>query len=144
MWQLAAFTPIRIETIVDAPMERVWTYWTKPEHITKWNFASVDWYCPKAINDLSVGGRFIYTMAAKDGSMTFDFSGTYTEVDYGKCIINQLDDGRMMSVHFEMIGPDQTRLVEVFDAEDENSLDQQRSGWQAILDNFKSVVTLQN
>jgi uncharacterized protein YndB with AHSA1/START domain len=141
---LAPFIPIRVEAVVDAPLERVWEYWTKPEHVTEWNFASSDWCCPKAMNDLRVGGRFVYTMSAKDGSMAFDFSGTYTQVDYGERIINQLDDGRMMSVTFELISPNQTRVVEIFEAEDENSLDLQRSGWQAILDNFKSVVALQN
>jgi uncharacterized protein YndB with AHSA1/START domain len=141
---LAPFTPIKVETVVDAPLEHVWTYWTKPEHVTEWNFASSDWYCPKAVNDLRIGGHFAYTMSAKDHSFAFDFSGTYTEVEYGERIINQLDDGRMMSVFFEVIAPNQTKVVEIFEAEDVNSLDLQRTGWQAILDNFKAVATLQN
>ena len=138
--KLAAFASITVEDVVDAPLARVWAYWTSTEHVTKWNYASEDWHCPKAINNLSVGGRFVYTMAAIDCSMSFDFSGTYTEVVFGERIINQLDDGRMMSVFFEALGPDQTRVVETFDAEDENSLDLQRGGRQAILDNFKRVV----
>jgi len=138
--KLAAFASITVEAVVDAPLARVWAYWTSPEHVTKWNFASEDWHCPRAINNLNIGGRFVYTMAAMDGSMSFDFSGTYTEVVSGERIINQLDDGRMMSVFFEALGPDQTRVVETFEAEHENSLDLQRGGWQAILDNFKRVV----
>jgi uncharacterized protein YndB with AHSA1/START domain len=138
--KLAAFASITVEVVVEAPLARVWAYWTSPEHVTKWNFASEDWHCPSAFNNLCVGGRFVYTMAAMDGSMSFDFSGTYTEVVIGERIINQLDDGRMMSVFFEEFGPDQTRVVEIFDAEEENSLDLQREGWQAILDNFKHAV----
>jgi len=138
--KLAAFVSITVETVVDTPLARAWAYWTLPEHVTKWNFASEDWYCPRAFNNLSVGGRFVYTMAALDGSMSFDFSGTYTEVVSGERIINQLDDGRMMNVFFEALGSDQTRVVETFEAEYENSLDLQRGGWQAILDNFKHAV----
>ena len=138
--KLNAFASITVEAVVDVPLARTWAYWTSPKHVTKWNFASEDWHCPKAINNLSVGGRFVYTMAAMDGTMSFDFSGTYTEVVTDERIINQLDDGRMMSVFFEALGPDQTRVVETFEAEDENSLDLQRGGWQAILDNYKRVV----
>ncbi|MHB8131192.1 MAG: SRPBCC domain-containing protein [Mobilitalea sp.] len=138
--KLAAFSSITVEAIVDAPLARVWEYWTLPEHVMKWNYASEDWHCPRAINNLSVGGRFVYTMAAMDGSISFDFTGTYTVLVVGERIINQLDDGRMMNVSFEALGPDQTLVVETFEAEDENSLDLQRGGWQAILDNFKHAV----
>ena len=134
---LAPFESITIETVVDAPLEGVWTYWTAPEHMVKWNFASEDWHCPKASNDLRAGGRFVSTMAALDGSMAFDFAGTYTEVVPMERIVNQLDDGRMMWVSFEALGSNQTRVVETFEAEDENTLELQRDGWQAILDNFK-------
>ncbi|MDF2512247.1 MAG: uncharacterized protein K0S04_2113 [Herbinix sp.] len=136
----AAFASITTEAIVDAPLARVWDYWTIPEHVIKWNHASEDWYCPKAMNDLSVGGHFAYTMAAKDGSMCFDFSGTYTEIVNYERIINQLDDGRMMSVSFRAVDDNKTHMVETFEAEDENTLELQQGGWQAILDNFKSVV----
>ncbi len=138
--KLVPFASITVETVVDTPIEKAWTYWTSPEHIVKWSFASEDWHCPRATNDLSVGGRFASTMAARDGSMSFDFSGTYTEVIPGERIISQLDDGRMTWVFFEAIGPDQTRVVETFQAEDLNTLDLQRGGWQAILDNFKTAV----
>ncbi len=136
----ATFVSIQIEAVIEAPLDRAWSYWTSPEHVMKWNFASEDWHCTRAKNDLFVGGRFVYTMAAKDASMSFDFSGTYTEVIIGKRIVNQLDDGRMMNVFFEALGPDQTRIIEVFEAEDENTLELQQSGWQAILNNFKCAV----
>ena len=138
--KLAAFASITIEAIVDAPLARVWDYWTIPEHVMKWNHASEDWYCPRADNNLSVGGRFAYTMAARDGSMSFDFSGTYTEIANYERITNQLDDGRMMSVIFKSLGDNQTHVVETFEAEDMNTLDLQKGGWQAILNNFKAAV----
>lgn len=137
---LAPFESITIETTVESPIERVWDYWTEPEHILKWAFASDDWYCPKSINDLRVGGHYATTMASKDGQMAFDFSGTYTEVKPLIRIVNQLDDGRMVWVDFESLGPNQTRVIETFEAENLNSLELQRNGWQAILNNFKLAV----
>lgn len=136
----AAFLPITITAEVNAPLERVWEFWNKPEHVVKWNAASDDWHCPQAFNDLRVGGRFVYTMAARDGSAAFDFSGTYTDVVPGERIVSQLDDGRMTHTSFEAIGPSTTRVTETFEAEGENDPDFQRAGWQAILDNFKRVV----
>lgn len=137
---LSPFHKITIEAIVEAPIEAVWAYWTNPEKMMKWNFASEDWHCPKASIDLRVGGDFVATMAAKDGSMAFDFGGTYTEISHHKRLVNQLGDGRMMWSDFEVLGPNQVRVVEAFEAEGENSLDMQRMGWQAILNNFKKAV----
>ncbi len=137
---LAPFASIAVTADVQAPVERAWACWTSPECVKKWNHASDDWHCPAASNDLRVGGRFVYTMAALDGSVSFDFSGTHTEVVPGDRIASQLDDGRMVRVAFEASGPGSTRVVETFEAERENSLDLQRDGWQAILDNFKKVV----
>lgn len=138
---LLPYTSITVETEIQAPLSKVWDAWTLPDSVTKWNFASPDWHCPKASNDLQVGGRFIYTMAAKDGSFSFDFSGTYTEIIKNELITNQLDDGRMMSVRFETISPNHIKVIETFDAEDENSIDLQRQGWQAILDNFARFIS---
>ncbi|VDN47100.1 conserved protein of unknown function [Petrocella atlantisensis] len=135
-----AFTEITFEALIEAPLHQVWEYWTSPEHIIKWNFASEDWHCPEAVNHLFKGGRFVYTMAAKDGSMSFGFSGTYTDLVEDSYIINQLDDGRMMKVLFQKVGEAQTKVIETFDAEDINTIDLQKEGWQSILNNFKKVV----
>ena len=139
----AALPAITVEVIIDAPLARVWDYYTIPEHVIKWNRASEDWYCPRALNNLSIGGRFSYTMAARDGSMSFDFSGTYTEIVYYERIINQLDDGRMMQITFQAMSDKQTKVIETFEAEEENSLELQQVGWQAILNNFKSATELE-
>ncbi len=137
---LEPFKAITVEVLVDASAQQAWIYWTMPEYITKWAFASEDWHCPKAINNLRVGGHYSTTMASKDGQMAFDFGGTYTVVEPTKRLINQLDDGRMVWVTFEVITPQQTLVVETFEAEDENTLELQRAGWQAILNNFKLAV----
>lgn len=132
-------TKIRVTTKVNAPVEKVWEVWTKPEHITKWNQASDDWHTPFAENDLSVGGKFIYRMEAKDGSFGFDFTGTYDEIEHHKNIVYTLDDGRKVEVTF-IEGDHTTELVEIFDAESSHSVKQQQQGWQSILDNFKKYT----
>lgn len=134
-----AFTKISVETLVSANTEKVWNCFTKPEHIVKWNFASDDWHCPKASNDLRVGGKFSSTMASKDGKMRFDFEGVYSEVKPQQHLAYGLADGRAVQVEFMAEG-NHTRVVETFDAETENPLDMQKAGWQAILDNFKKHV----
>ncbi|MBN8706984.1 MAG: SRPBCC family protein [Bacteroidetes bacterium] len=128
---------ITVQTTVAADINKVWSSWTLPEHITKWNAASDDWHCPAATNDLRAGGRFCATMAAKDGSMSFDFEGIYDEVIHHRKITYSLADGRQVSIEFEAIG-DKTRVIETFDPENENSMELQRDGWQSILDNFKA------
>lgn len=131
-----AKTLITIEAEVNAPLEKVWNSWTKPEHITQWNHASDDWHCPAAENDVRPGGKFSATMAAKDGSFSFDFGGVHTGVEENKIIQSELGDGRKMKVIFESKG-DKTLVTESFEAEGENSLQLQRGGWQMILNNFK-------
>lgn len=129
-------TQVTIETTVEAPVDKVWDTWTQPEHITKWNAASEDWHTPSATNDLRTGGSFTSRMEAKDGSVGFDFGGTYDEVVPHKVIRYTMEDGRQVSIQFDTQG-DTTKIVETFDAESQNSVEMQRSGWQLILDNFK-------
>ncbi len=128
--------PITVQTTVKAPMARVWEYWNKPEHITGWAFASDDWEAPAADNDLRVGGKFKTTMAAKDKSESFDFTGAYTAVKEHELIEYDMDDGRHVKVEFKDT-PDGVRVTQTFDPEEENPEEMQRGGWQAILDNFK-------
>lgn len=129
-------TQITIETVVHAPVEKVWEYWSEPEHIMKWNNASEDWFTPSAVNDLNPGGKFNWRMEAKDGSFGFDFTGAYDEVKKHKLITYTMDDGRKVRITFTPQGED-TKVQEIFEAESTNSTELQRAGWQAILDNFK-------
>ena len=132
---------ITVETIVKAPIEKVWDYWNLPDHITKWAFASDDWEAPVADNDLKTGGKFKTRMQSKtDKTQGFDFGGTYTKVIEYEVIEYTMDDGRKVSTQFETTGDGQTKIAESFDPESENSEEMQRSGWQAILDNFKKYV----
>ncbi len=127
---------ISIEVDVKAPLEKVWETWVSPEHIINWNFASDDWCCPAAKIDLKVGGEFSYRMEAKDGSMGFDCEGTFIKVAPYHSIHFKLEDDRIVKVEFsEMNG--KVKVVEIFEAEDENSAEQQKQGWQSILNNFK-------
>jgi uncharacterized protein YndB with AHSA1/START domain len=130
---------ITVSTTVNAPVEKVWDYWTAPGHITRWCQASDDWHAPSAQNDLSEGGRFVTTMAAKDGSFSFDFGGVYTKVEKNKTINYTMDDGRKASVQFVDTG-NTTDIVERFEPESMNPEEMQRGGWQAILDNFKKYT----
>jgi uncharacterized protein YndB with AHSA1/START domain len=131
--------PITIETLVSAPVEKVWRYYTEPEHIMKWNTASEDWHTPRAENDLRVGGKFLSRMEARDGSAGFDFEGIYEEVVPMERIVYHMEDGRKVQNVFTPEG-EETHVATTFDPENENSLDMQRGGWQAILDNFKKYV----
>lgn len=136
------YTQVTIEATIQASLEKVWSVWTSPEHIVKWNAASDDWHTTKAENDLRVGGRFLSRMEAKDGSFGFDFTGTYDEVVQHELIAYTMEDGRKVRAHFSQSGKS-TKIVSVFDAEQENPVDMQKNGWQAILDNFaKYVVTV--
>jgi len=130
---------ITITAWVEAPLDKVWAYWTQPEHIMNWNHASDDWHCPKAVNDLVKGGEFHYTMAAKDGSFSFDFNGTYEEIHPGVSIDYFIEDGRKVSVQFQSEG-EGVRVTSAFEPEEVNSMEVQKAGWQAILDNFKKCV----
>lgn len=130
---------ITIETVVNAPGDKVWKCWNDPEAIMRWCQASDDWHAPYAENDLRKGGKFKTTMAAKDGSVSFDFEGVYTNVIPNSTIEYELGDGRRVSISFTSEG-NETRIVETFDAEGTHSLDMQRDGWQAILNNFKKYT----
>ena len=130
---------ITVEINVNASIGKVWSYWTEPEHIKKWNNASPDWHTPAAENDLRIGGRFSSTMAAKDGSMSFDFWGVYTTVQTNQKIEYTLGDGRKVKIVFTEEGKN-VKVVEHFEAESENSVDMQKGGWQAIMDNFKKYI----
>jgi uncharacterized protein YndB with AHSA1/START domain len=130
---------ITVETTVNAPIEKVWQYWTDPQHVMQWNSASEDWHTPKAENDLRKDGSFSFTMAAKDGSFSFDFGGVYTDVAEHQRIAYTMSDGRKVRVIFES-NADATKVIETFDPESENSEEMQRAGWQAIIDNFKKYV----
>lgn len=131
--------PITVQTLINAPLSKVWEYWNKPEHIMKWAFASDDWEAPAAKNDLRIGGKFSTTMAAKDKSASFDFTGMYTMLKEYELIEYDMEDKRHVKVVFTQM-PDGVRVVETFDPELENSEEMQRSGWQAILDNFRDYV----
>lgn len=131
--------PITVETTVHAPAERVWEFFTLPEHIVHWNNASPDWYTPRAENHPHDGGTFNFRMEARDGSMGFDFAGTYTKVKENEYLYYAIGDGRKVSVHLTADGTG-TRLTEVFEAESVHPAELQRAGWQAILDNFKTYA----
>ena len=134
---------ITIETTVDAPLERVWSAWTTPEDITQWNAASDDWCCPSAKSELRVGGEFCYRMEARDGSAGFDFEGKFTRVEPQRRIEfvlgNSLGAARVVVVEFEA-GDEGVIVRETFDADEVHSVEQQRQGWQSILDRFKRHV----
>jgi uncharacterized protein YndB with AHSA1/START domain len=131
-----AHEKIKVKATILAEKQKVWNYYTQPEHITQWNFADPSWHCPKASNNMSVGGSYVARMEAKDGSYGFDFEAVYTE-------INALDNftyafgGRYARVEFHSLNG-QTELTIIFDPETENALELQRAGWQAILNNFKN------
>ena len=132
-------TAVTVACTVNAPVEKVWKFFTEPKHIMNWTFASDDWHAPHAENDLRENGTFTTTMAAKDGSMQFDFGGTYTKVTDLKQINYVMGDGRKVFVSFTSDG-NSTTVSESFDIENEHPADMQRDGWQAILNNFKKYV----
>ncbi|MBK0370299.1 SRPBCC family protein [Flavobacterium agrisoli] len=127
---------IRVHTIINSTLEKVWEFWTQPEHIVKWNAASADWHTTFASNDLKVDGKFKSTMAAKDGSMQFDFEGVYTKVEWQSALEYVMSDGRKVHVFFQET-PLGIEITEHFDPEKQNPESMQQQGWQAILDNFK-------
>ncbi|MEJ8757794.1 SRPBCC family protein [Pontibacter sp. H259] len=133
-------TEITITATVAAVISKVWEYYTNPEHITNWNFATEDWQCPTAENDLRVGGKYKARMEAKDGSFGFDFEAIYDEVVDQKKLVYTLGDGRQVTTRFQDLDGTSTKVTTTFDAEMENDIEMQRAGWQAILDNFKKYV----
>lgn len=131
-----AIVNITIETLVHAPINLVWDTWNSPNHVVHWNHASDDWHSPKADNNFVVGGKFVYRMEAKDNSFGFDFSGTYEEIVDKKRVVTRLDDNRLVKTEFH-VENDSVRIVDTFEAEDQNSIELQRVGWSAILNNYK-------
>src|SRR5437762_10675114 len=102
-------TVVTVKTVINAPVAKVWEYWSKPEHITQWCNASDDWHTPKAENDLRTGGSFVTRMEAKDGSMGFDFGGVYDTVKNNEYMEYTMGDGRKVQVNFT--GKDNTTEV---------------------------------
>lgn len=127
---------ITIQTKINLPISKVWEHWTSPTSITQWNFASPEWHCPTSVNDLE-DGTFNHRMEAKDGSMGFDFCGTYSKIIPPTEIHYILGDGRKANILFKDING-QTQVEQSFQPESENTLELQETGWQAILNNFKS------
>ncbi|HEY0895968.1 MAG TPA: SRPBCC family protein [Sphingobacteriaceae bacterium] len=132
-------TKIKVDADIQADVQKVWDYYTRPEHITKWNFASDDWHCPRSENDLRAGGRMFSRMEAKDGSFGFDFEAIYDEVAEPEKITYSMADGRQATTSMEPNGTG-TRVEIVFDSESVNPVEMQQQGWQAILNNFKNYV----
>ncbi|GAB1444817.1 SRPBCC family protein [Flammeovirgaceae bacterium] len=132
-------TSITIEVTVNAHIEKVWKFWNNPDHIKQWNAASDDWHTTHSEVDLKVGGKFSSTMAAKDGSMSFDFGGVYTLIKEHQLIEQRLGDERKVRVEFKPQNG-KTKIIETFEAESTNPVEMQREGWQAILNNFKKHV----
>jgi uncharacterized protein YndB with AHSA1/START domain len=130
---------ITVETTVNAPVAKVWEYWTTPKHIIQWNAASDDWHTTFAENDLRVGGNFLSRMEAKDGSLGFDFGGVYDKITENDFIEYTMGDGRKVEITFSG-DENETTVVETFEAEDTNSIEMQRGGWQTIMDNFKKYT----
>ncbi|MGQ1783753.1 MULTISPECIES: SRPBCC domain-containing protein [unclassified Saccharicrinis] len=130
---------IQVEASISADRNKVWELWTSPEHIVNWNFASTDWHCPRAQNDLRIHGMFNYKMASKDGQAEFEFMGVHDHVEDQNLIKSHLADGRLLVVEFKQDG-NQTKICESFEPEPNNSEDLQRQGWQAILNNFKTYA----
>jgi len=136
---MAEAKKITVEVLVNRDVKAAWDAFTSPQAITRWNFASADWRCPKAENDLRVGGEFSYRMESKDGSMGFDFSGKYTEIRHLERIKYSLGDEREVVIEFRDENV-KTKVIETFVAEGTSSYEQQKGGWQAILDNYKKYV----
>ncbi len=125
-------------TVVTDPAT-TWMLWTTPEHIMNWNNASPEWHTPKAELDLREGGQFSYRMEAKDGSFGFDFGGTFDLVQAPALLAYTLGDGRKVEISFAANGSG-TEVIQVFEAEEENEIEMQRAGWQAILNNFRDYA----
>lgn len=129
---------ITVRATINAPVNKVWEYYTQPQHITQWNFADPSWHCPHAENEMKVGGKYLARMEAKDGSFGFDFEAIYTEINPGKNFKYAFGD-RNAEVSF-MSKDSHTEITVSFDPETENPIEMQRGGWQAILNNFKTYT----
>lgn len=130
---------ITIKAFIHAPKELIWDCWTNPIHVTKWNHATDDWHTPHASSDLTVGGKFLYRMEAKDGSFGFDFCGTFTHLEPPTKLSLALGDNRKVDVEF-VDADGGVEVIESFEPEQENPVEMQQMGWQMILDNFKQYA----
>ncbi len=130
---------ITVSVNIKATLEKIWEFWNNPNHIQNWYFASPDWHCPKAKNDLQIDKKFNIRMEAKEGSVGFDFEGKYTNIIENQLIEYILADHRKVITTFEKINYE-VIVTQKFDPETENTLELQQNGWQAILDNFKKNV----
>ncbi|MFN5459947.1 MAG: SRPBCC domain-containing protein [Bacteroidota bacterium] len=129
---------IIVRAVVKAEKQKVWNYYTLPEHITKWNFADPSWHCPAATNDMKIGGKFFARMEAKDGSFGFDYIAIYTEINDGSDFAYEFAERKVNVSFVDLNG--QTEVIITFDPETENSIELQKNGWQAILNNFKNYT----
>jgi uncharacterized protein YndB with AHSA1/START domain len=132
-------TKIKIQAQVNTTIDKVWEAWTNPKHIIHWNFATSDWHCPAATNELKVGGKFSTTMASKNGEFSFEFGGVYEVVEYPSLLAYTLEDGRKVKAMFEP-NAEGVLVTELFDPEDQNPIELQKAGWQSILNNFKTYA----
>ena len=139
---MTAKKTITVETLIKSPIEKVWEFWTNPEHITKWCTASEDWHTTRAENNLQIGDKFLTRMEAKDGSFGFDFEGIYTDVITNKKISYTTLDDRKVNITFSQT-ENGVQITETFEAENQNPLEMQKTGWQAILNNFKTYIEKQ-
>jgi len=130
---------ITVETIINSDIESVWKRWNTPEDVKNWNAASEDWHTTHAEIDLKEGGEFLSRMEAKDGSTGFDFKGTYKVVNKPLLIIYTIEDGREVKIEFKET-PDGVKVIETFEAESTYTEEQQKQGWQSILNNFRKYV----
>lgn len=134
---------IKVEVIVKNNIKEAWNKWVSPKNIKEWCHASDDWSVGEVLNDISVGGRFLTNMHAIDNSASFNFEGTYKEIDEYKKIVYIMDKSeneeyvRECEILFEEINEKETKVTEIFDSESVNSIEMQKAGWQSILDNFK-------
>lgn len=134
-------TKVTVQTSINASIEKVWKCWTSADDIINWYFASEDWHTPRAENNLIIGGKFNYRMEAKDGSFGFDLEGVFNKITTNKLIEYILADDRKVSIEFDS-SENVTMVTETFETENENPIELQRGGWQAILDHFKIYVKM--
>lgn len=130
--------PIIVGVMIAAPIERVRSKFTDPDAVRAWNFATDEWSCPAATSDLRVGGAFSYRMAARDGSMAFDYDGTWEVVELER-LVQVLRDGRRVEITFTAVEGG-TQVTETFDPDADAPRELQRAGWQMILDRFAALA----
>ncbi len=131
---------IKIDAVVTGDIHKIWDLWTNPEHVVNWNFASDEWYCPRAISDFEIGGKLNYRMEAKDGSFGFDFEAIFDDIQQLKKVSYNMLDGRNATTLFEDLGNGTASITTHFDPEGVNPIEMQKFGWQAILNNFKKYA----